>query len=137
MPWRRSLVRLADHQVEEIRKRLKAILDRCDVATVALAALHAEAEAESRHVGTDPEAGLARLSYLNGWRARRDAKKAEIAALHAEEAGAREALAEAFEALKKYEQVAESARAASVKAAARRETAVLDELGAQRAAAGR
>lgn len=135
MTWRRSLVRLADHQVEEIRKRLKAILDRRAEAEAALGALHEEAEVESRHAETDSEAGWMKLDYLKGWRARRDAAKAEIARLHAEEAGAREALVEAFEALKKYEQVAESARAASVKAEAQRETVVLDELGARRAAA--
>jgi len=133
MTWRRSLVRLADHQVEEIRKRLKAILDRRSQAEAALVALHEEGEAESRHAETDSEAGWMKIDYLRGWRVRRDAKTAELAALHAEEAGAREALVEAFEALKKYEQVAESARAASVKAEAQRETAVLDELGARRA----
>ena len=133
MTWRRSLVRLADHQVEEIRKRLKAILDRRSQAEVALVGLHEEAEAESRHAETDAEAGWMKTDYLKGWRARRDAKTAEIAALRAEEAGAREALAEAFETLKKYEQVAESARAASVKAEAQRETVMLDELGARRA----
>jgi flagellar FliJ protein len=135
MTWRRSLVRLADHQVEEIRKRLKAILDRRSEAEAALVSLHEEAEAESRHAETDGEAAWMKIDYLKGWRHRRDAKKAEIAELHAEEAGAREALVEAFETLKKYEQVAESARAASVKAAAHKETAVLDELGARRASA--
>ena len=50
-----------------------------------------------------------------------------------EEAGARDALAEAFEAQKKYEQVAESARILEVKEAGRRETAALDELGLRKA----
>ena len=50
-----------------------------------------------------------------------------------EEQGARDALSEAFEALKKYEQVAESARLAQVKEALRRETAALDELGLRKA----
>ena len=50
-----------------------------------------------------------------------------------EETGARDALAEAFETLKKYEHVVTAARAAQAKEEARRETAELDELGLRRA----
>ena len=58
-------------------------------------------------------------------------------ALAGEEAGARDALARAFEELKKYEQIEEDARIAAVKLQAKLETAELDELGLRRAAAGR
>ena len=54
--------------------------------------------------------------------------------LGAEEAGARDALAHAFEDLKKYEQLKESALISERKAAARLETAALDELGSRRTA---
>jgi flagellar FliJ protein len=50
-----------------------------------------------------------------------------------EEAGVRDALTEAFETLKKYEQVAETSRLAQVRETARRENAVLDEMGLRRA----
>jgi flagellar FliJ protein len=60
---------------------------------------------------------------------RREAIEREIDAIAAEEAGARDALAEAFETQKKFEQVAESARVAEEREAARRENAAMDEMG--------
>ena len=133
MSWRESLVRLASYEVEQLRKRLAAILDRRAAAETALEELHAEAERERRRAAVDAEAGWYRLGYLEGWRARRDAGAAEIAALVAEETGARDALAGAFEDLKKYEQLEEGARVLAVREEARKETAALDELGMRRA----
>jgi flagellar FliJ protein len=133
MSWQRSLVRLADHEVEELRKRLVEILDRKAQAELKLAMLHAEAEAERAHADTDAHAGLYRVGYMEGWRLRRDAAHAAIAEIEAEEAGCRDALTTAFENLKKYEQVEESARATLAKDRARTERIALDELG-QRAA---
>ena len=66
--------------------------------------------------------------------AMRDAVQAQIDACIAEEAGARDALSEAFEALKKYEQVEANAKALAAKELAKRETAALDELGLRRKA---
>ena len=60
----------------------------------------------------------------------------ERANAQAEEAGARDALALAFEEQKKYEQVAEGIRLARAKETARQETAALDELGLRKAARG-
>ncbi len=133
--WRSSLVKLAGFEVEELRKRLLAVLDRRAEAELRLTLLHAESEGESRRLAADAEAGWYRLAYLEGWRARRDGLKAELVALAGEEAGARDALARAFEELKKYEQIEEEARLAAVRAAAKRETAELDELGLRRATA--
>ena len=135
MSWRASLVRLAGYEVEKLRKRLLEILDRRAGAEMKLTLLHAEAEGESLRIAADAEAGWYRLAYLEGWRGRRDALKAEIEAMKGEEAGARDALVRAFEELKKYEQIEEDARKAGVRAAARLETASLDELGSRRAAA--
>jgi flagellar FliJ protein len=67
-------------------------------------------------------------------RNRRAAAQGDINALNAEEAGARDALAEAFEALKRFEHIAEAARLAAVKEESRRETVALDELGLRRKA---
>ena len=133
--WRASLVKLAGFEVEELRKRLLAVLDRRADAELRLALLHAEAEGESRRLATDAEAGWYRLAYLEGWRARRDGLKAELLALDGEEAGARDALARAFEELKKYEQIEEDARLQAVRVAAKLETAALDEMGLRRASA--
>ena len=133
--WRASLVKLAGFEVEQLRKRLMAVLDRRADAELRQALLQAEAEGESRRLASDAEAGWYRLAYLEGWRARRDGLRAEVLALDAEEAGARDALSRAFEELKKYEQIEEDARQVAVRAAARLETAALDELGSRRAAA--
>lgn len=133
--WRGSLVKLAGFEVEELRKRLMAVLDRRADAELRLALLHAESEGESRRLATDAEAGWYRLAYLEGWRGRRDGLKAELATLANEEAGARDALARAFEELKKYEQIEEDARLQAARAAAKLETAELDELGLRRATA--
>ena len=135
MSWRASLVKLAGFEVEQLRKRLLEVLDRRAGAELRLTLLHAEAEGESRRLATDAEAGWYRLAYLEGWRGRRDALKAELIALDGEEAGARDALARAFEELKKYEQIEEDARLQAVRAAAKLETAVLDEMGLRRASA--
>lgn len=72
-----------------------------------------------------------------GLRARKALIQADIDRVAIEEAGARDALALAFEEQKKYEQVAEGIRLAQVKEAARLETAALDELGLRRAAGAR
>ncbi|MGZ3401331.1 MAG: flagellar export protein FliJ, partial [Caulobacteraceae bacterium] len=57
----------------------------------------------------------------------------QIAAIAAEEAGARDALSQAFEELKKFEHVAEVARLAEAKELAKRETAAMDEMGLRKA----
>ena len=69
----------------------------------------------------------ARIRTKISWRRRL------IDALEAEERGARDALAQAFEEQKKYEQVAETARTLELKETARRESAAMDELGLRKA----
>jgi hypothetical protein len=54
--------------------------------------------------------------------------------LEAEEAGARDALAGAFEELKKFEHVAETTRLNRLIELAKRETAAFDEMGLRRRA---
>ena len=133
MSWRQSLVRISEFQVEELRKRLAAVTDRRVEAEMKLVLLHAEAEAESRRSAQDVEAGWYRVGYLEGWRARRDATLLAIETIKIEEAGARDAVAEAFAELKKYEQLEENAQLADRRAEAKRETAELDQLGLRRA----
>lgn len=131
MSWAQSLIKLASYEVEVLQKRLTEIADRRVAAQTRLARLLAEADAEI--AGAHGEAGLSLAAYLDGLRVRKANILAEIEALLAEEAGARDALAEAFEAQKKYEQVAETARLAELKEAGRREAAALDELGLRKA----
>lgn len=133
MSWEKSLVRIADFEVEELRKRLSAVLERKAMAELGLVMLHAEAESENARSMEDAEAGWYRIGWLQGWRLRRDRAQAEITRLEQEEAGARDALNGAFEDLKKYEQVADNAKALKVRKAARLETAMFDELGLRQA----
>ena len=133
MTWQNSLVRLADYEVEQLRKRLADVTDRRVAADVRLAKLYAEAKQERQRASADTDAGWCWPAYQRGWKIRRDRFEADIAALASEEAGARDALAEAFEELKKFEQVEEMALDKARKLEAKRESAEFDELALRRA----
>ena len=134
MSWDQSLIRLSTYEVEVMQKRLAEIADRREQAEIALAVLIAEGEAEMANASNCPEANWYHAGFAAGLRVRKAAAQAEIDRIALEEAGAREALTEAFEEQKKYEQVAEGIRLKRAKETARRETAALDELGLRRAA---
>lgn len=127
--WSKSLIKLASYEVETLQKRLSEIVDRRAAAQQRLTRLLTEAEAEMANAASDDHASLSLSAYLDGLRVRKASIQADIETILIEESGARDALAEAFEAQKKYEQVAESARLLEMKEAGRRETAALDELG--------
>ncbi|MFN3524333.1 MAG: flagellar FliJ family protein [Phenylobacterium sp.] len=137
MSWDKSLVRLSTYEVEVLQKRLAEIADRRARAELALTVLIAEGEAEAANARTSAEAGWYHIGFMEGLRARKAEAQAQIDRLKLEEAGAREALTEAFEEQKKYEQVSETLQRAKAKERARIETAQLDEIGLRRAAAGR
>lgn len=134
MSWSKSLIKLATYEVEILQKRLAEVRDRQAAAEIRLAMLEAEGRAEMSRADADPMAGLYRTAFLAALRDRMAQARAEVAAIALEEQGARDALAQAFEEQKKYEQVAEAARLAQLKEQARRETAALDELGLRKAA---
>jgi flagellar FliJ protein len=134
MSWKDSLIRISSYEVEMLQRRLADVVQRRSDAELRLIILAAEAEAEIVRADQDAQAGWYRAGFLEAMRNRRGAVQAEIAALAAEEAGARDALAEAFEALKRFEHIAETARLAAVKEEARRETVALDELGLRKRA---
>jgi flagellar FliJ protein len=134
MKWAQSLIRISNFEVEELQKRLAEVVERRSAIDIKLAVLEAEAEAELLQAQANAEAGWYMAGFREGVKIRRQALNLQLAAIAAEEAGARDALTEAFEALKKYEHVAESARLAARKEEGRRETAALDELGLRRAA---
>lgn len=135
MKWAQSLIRISNFEVEELQKRLAEIVERRAAVEIKLAVLEAEAEAELQQAQANAEAGWYMAGFREGVKVRRQALNADLAVVTTEEEGARDALTEAFEALKKYEQVAEKARVAARKEEGRRETAALDELGLRRAAA--
>lgn len=133
----KSLIQISNHEVENLQKRLAEIVDRRTNFEIRLTVLEAEGEAELFNARQDAEAGWYLAGFREGLKQRKAAVQAQIDEVMLEEAGARDALAEAFEALKKYEHVAETAKVAARKEEGRRETAALDELGLRRAAVGR
>ena len=132
----KSLIRISTFEVESLQKRLAEIVDRRADAEMRLMLLEAEGESELQNARTDAEAGWYMAGFREGLKQRKIIARTRIDSIALEEAGARDALAEAFEALKKYEHVAEATRVAARKEAGRRETAALDELGLRRAARG-
>jgi flagellar FliJ protein len=137
MSWAKSLIKLSAYEVEVIQKRLAEASDRRAAGEMKRLMLEAEGEAEAARAGDGVEAGWSYVRYAQALRLRKAAADAEIARLAAEEQGVRDGLALAFEAQKKYEHVAESARLQELKEAAKRETAAMDELGLRRAAGRR
>ncbi len=129
MSWSDSLIKLAGYEVENRQLRLSEIAKRRADAQTRLAVLVAEGEAEAKHAQQNADAGWYLIGYAEGLKVRKAKVQAEIDALEAEERGARDALAEAFEEQKKYEQVVDNMRLAEAKEATRRETAELDEVG--------
>jgi flagellar export protein FliJ len=134
MSWRESLIRISNYEVETLQKRLAEVVGRREDAELRLVMLAAQAEVETARADQDAQAGWYRAGFLQSVRRRRAAIQGEIGALSAEEAGARDALAEAFESLKRFEHVAETARLAAVKEEARRSGAIMDELGLRKRA---
>jgi len=128
----KSLIRISNHEVETLQKRLAEIVDRRTGFEIKLTVLEAEGEAEMFHARGDAEAGWYLIGFRDGLKQRKAAVQAQLDAVVREEAGARDALSEAFEALKKYEHVAEAHKVAARKEEGRRETAALDELGLRR-----
>jgi flagellar FliJ protein len=129
MSWQDSLIKLSTYEVETRQQQLSEIMGRLAGAQTRMCGLVAEGEAEALRAAQDVEAAWLHVAYVQGLKLRKAAVQADIDALQAEERGARDALAAAFEEQKKYEQVAENHRAAAAKEAGRREAAELDEVG--------
>lgn len=134
MKWAASLIKISTFEVETLQKRLSVIVDRRTEAELRLVVLEAEGEIELLRAREDAEVGWCMPGFREGLKLRKAQTQAQIDAAQAEEEGARDALAEAFEALKKYEHVAEMAKVSARKETNRRESAALDELGIRMAA---
>ena len=134
MSWAKSLVKLSSYEAEVLQKRLAEIVDRRVAAELKLAMLEAEGEAEALFSAQEAAAGIYRAGFLEGLRIRKARAQAEIDVILIEEQGARDALAEAFEAQKKYEQIDENLRVAARKELGRREAAAFDEMALRKVA---
>jgi flagellar export protein FliJ len=130
--WANSLIRISGYEVETLQKRLSDIVTRRSAAEMRIAVLDAEMEVERTRAGEDSQAALLMPAYTTGWKIRRAIADGDLAQAAIEEDGARDALARAFEELKKFEHVAEVSRLARVQAEARAETAAFDELAGRR-----
>ena len=132
MKWTKSLIKISNHEVENIQKRVAEITARRWAVEVQIAAIEEELKTESERADTIAEAGFYMVGFQAGAKKRRENLQASLAEIEAEERGARDALAEAFETLKKYEKVAEQAKEAEARFSRRTETAAYDELGLRR-----
>ena len=133
--WAQSLIRLSGYEVETLQKRLAEISTRRASAEMRVAVLDAEQEVERERAALDAYAAMQLNAYVEGWRLRKGAAITELDTASAEELGARDALARAFEEQKKFEHVAELSRLKDLAAAAKQEGAALDELALRRARA--
>ena len=134
MSWTASLIRLSGYEVETLQKRLREVAERRQRVADALADLAREEEDELARGRADAEAGWYMVGFRQGCAERRKTLELEARGLELEAQGARDALTEAFEAQKKYEQVADRLRLSERAAANRRESAALDELALRRTA---
>jgi len=134
--WAQSLIRISNYEVETLQKRLAEVAARKAEAEMRVAVLDAEVEIERQNARLDPSSGMMLQAYLKGWALKRANAEGVVAAVSAEEEGARDALTSAFEELKKFEHVAETTRLNRLIAAAKRETAAFDEMGLRRRAEG-
>ena len=134
--WAQSLIRISNYEVETLQKRLAEVAARKAEAEMRVAVLDAEVEIERQNARLDPSSGMMLQAYLKGWALKRADAEGVVAAVSAEEEGARDALTSAFEELKKFEHVAEATRLSKLLAAAKRETAAFDEMGLRRRAEG-
>ena len=134
--WAASLIRISNHEVETLQKRLAEITERRMAAELRVTMLDAEAEAEAKSAENDASAGWYMIGYREGYKRRRAEMLLQIEQCQQEEAGARDALSEAFENLKKYEYVAEQAKILAAKKLGAYEAAQMDELSIRRAAVG-
>lgn len=130
--WSKSLIKLASYEVETLQKRLGEIVGRRMACQARIENLMAQAQVETIAARGDTVATMNLPAFLKGVEVRKAQIEAEIEAILVEEEGARDALTQAFETQKKYEQVAENMRLEDVKLEGQRETAALDELGLRR-----
>jgi len=131
--WANSLLRISNHEVETLQKRLVDIVERRVVVEQQIVALDKEVQDEIDNQHLYEASGIYLCGFRQGAKLRRKKFEDQLDLIAQEEMGARDALSEAFETLKKYEHVIEATKVAAIKEENKRETAALDELGLRRA----
>src|SRR5260370_870434 len=101
MRWADQLIKLSNFELELLQTRLAQIVERRERAEMKLAVLTAEGESETALARIDPEAARSLAAFREGLKLREAAAQREIELAMVEESGARDALGEAFETLKK------------------------------------
>ncbi len=136
MSWTDSLIKLRNFEIEGMRKRLGVILENRKQLQQRLTAIDAEAAREIAHARDHAESGWYLIGFREGCKQRRALIEAELRTLEVEERGARDALSEAFEGLKKVEKTAENMALKKAKDAAHRESQAMDEQALRRRTMG-
>jgi flagellar protein FliJ len=124
-----TLIRLHTHQLDEKRRALAEAERRLDNARAQRAALDEEMMAEKATAAQGGEGAYTYGAYLQAARRRREAIDAGIAVLEKAAGEARDAVAEAFAELKKYEITKANRERRALEEANRREQELLDEMG--------
>ena len=124
-----TLIRLHTHQLDEKRRALAEAERRLDNARAQRAALDEEMVAEKATAAQGGEGAYTYGAYLQAARRRREAIDAGIAVLEKAAGEARDAVAEAFAELKKYEITKANRERRALEEANRREQELLDEMG--------
>ena len=106
--WIKPLVRISTYEVETIQKRLSEVVTLRALAEMKIATLDAEYELEIVRFRDDPSLGVHMSGYRVGWSMRREEAISQLAQVSMEEEGIRDQLQTAFEALQKFEHVAET-----------------------------
>lgn len=124
-----TLIRLHTHQLDDKRRALAEAERRLGNAKAQRAALDEELVAEKSHAAEGGEGAYTYGAYLQAAKRRREAMDAGIAVLEKAAGEAREAVAEAFAELKKYEITKASRERRAQEEASRTEQNLLDEMG--------
>jgi flagellar export protein FliJ len=127
-----SLIRVHRWRVDEARRKLAGLEKLADELRGRAGALDAEVEGEKRGAGRDYELGRFYGAYAQFAVERRNRLARSLAELQVEIAAARDALAAAFEELKRYETTAERQLRAEAAEEARAEQARFDDVGLSR-----
>lgn len=127
-----SLIRLQRRQLDEKRRDLATLQDREQTLVQQLARLDADFEAEQAAARDSPAVGFTFAAYLQAFKRKRAQVTTTLSGVRRQIAKQEEAIAEAFQSLKRLE-IAQDVRTAEELAELRRqETLALDEQAAMR-----
>jgi flagellar protein FliJ len=126
--WIKPLIRLSTYEVETLQKRLSEVVTLRTHMEMKIATLDAQLELEGLKAASDYSLAQLLNAYKQGHALRRDQALQELEVISAQEDGIRDALAYAFEDLKKFEHLAQKTKIKRLAALAKQENAALDEV---------